>query len=129
MAAGWARAHLERNPTANLGIVVAGLAQLKDRAEQIFSAVLHPEQFFTVRDVSPRAFDVSLGRSLSEYAIVRSAIIFLRLLSASAPLSDFSAWLRSPYFGAVGEEGGRRAQLDWFLSQRLPPTVTLALRA
>ena len=124
-AASWARAHLERNPAANLGVVVAGLSQAKDRVEQIFSAVLHPDQYFMVRDVSPRAFDVSLGRSLAEYPIVRSAIIFLRLLSASVPLPDFSAWLRSPYFGAVGEEGGRRAQLDWFLSQVLPPTVTL----
>jgi probable DNA repair protein len=125
MAASWARAHLESSPSANLGVVVAGLSQIKDRAERIFSAILHPEQYFTVRDVSPRAFDISLGRPLSEYPIVRSALIFLRLLSASVPLADFSAWLRSPYFGAVGEEGGKRAQLDWFLSQMLPPAVTL----
>jgi probable DNA repair protein len=125
MAAGWARAHLESNPSANLGVVIAGLSQIKDRAEQIFSAILHPEQYFAVRDVPQRAFDISLGRALSEYPIVRSAMILLRLLAASVPLADFSAWLRSPYFGAVGEAGGKRAQLDWFLSQVLPPTVTL----
>ena len=125
MAAGWARAHLEANPSANLGVVIAGLSEIKDRAEQTFSAILHPEQYFAVRDLPQRAFDISLGRSLAEYPIVRSALIFLRLLSASVPLADFSAWLRSPYFGAVGEQGGQRAQLDWLLSQVLAPSVTL----
>ena len=125
MAAGWARAQLESNPSANLGVVIAELSQIKDRAEQTFSAILHPEQYFAVRDVPQRAFDISLGRALSEYPIVRGAMIFLRLLSVSVPLADFSAWLRSPYFGAVGEAGGKRAQLDWFLSQVLPPFVTL----
>jgi probable DNA repair protein len=125
MAARWARAYLERDPSANLGIVIAGLSERKDLTGQIFSAILHPEQYFAVRDISQPAFDISLGRALSDYPIMRSALTFLRLLSASAPLADFSAWLRSPYFGAVGDEGGKRAQLDWFLSQMLPPSVTL----
>jgi ATP-dependent helicase/nuclease subunit B len=125
MAAGWARAHLESNPSANLGVVIAGLSEIKDRAEQTFSAILHPEQYFTVHDLPQRAFDISLGRTLAEYPIVRSALIFLRLLSTSVPLADFSAWLRSPYFGAVGEQGDKRAQLDWLLSQVLAPSVTL----
>ncbi len=125
MAAGWARAHLESNPSANLGVVIAGLSEIKDRAEQTFSAILHPEQYFAVRDLPQRAFDISLGRTLAEYPIVRSALIFLRLLSTSVPLVDFSAWLRSPYFGAVGEQGGQRAQLDWLLSQVLAPSVTI----
>ncbi len=118
MAAGWARAHLESNPSANLGVVIAGLSQIKDKAEQIFSAILHPEQYFAVRDLPQRAFDISLGRALSEYPIVRSALIFLRLLSASVPLADFSAWLRSPYFGAVGERGrpARAARLVFVAS-------------
>jgi probable DNA repair protein len=124
-AASWARAYLESNPAANLGVVVAGLSVIKDKAGQIFSAVFHPEQYFTVRDVSPRAFDISLGRALSDYPIVRSALIFLRLLSPTVPPADFSAWFRSPYFGALGDEGGKRAQLDWFLSQVLPPAVIL----
>jgi len=125
MAARWARAQLERNPSANLGVVIAGLSESKERTEQIFSAILHPEQYFAVRDISQPAFDISLGRALSDYPIMRSALIFLRLLSASVPLADFSAWLRSPYFGAVGDEGSKRAQLDWFLLQVLPPAVTL----
>ncbi len=125
MAARWARAYLERDPSANLGVVIAGLPERKEATEQIFSAILHPEQYFAVRDISQPAFDISLGRALADYPVMRSALIFLRLLSASVPLADFSAWLRSPYFGAVGDEGGKRAQLDWFLSQVLPPSVTL----
>jgi probable DNA repair protein len=121
-------------------VVVAGLSEIREQVEQTFSAILHPEQYFSVREISPRAFDVSLGPALAEYPIIYSALIFLRLLSGSVSSGEFSAWLRSPYFGAlsaqasattalagnpIDEQACARAVLDHRLSEALRPNFTL----
>lgn len=124
-AAAWVRAHLERDPGIQVGVVVAGLAELRGQAEQIFSAILHPEQFFAVRDISQPAFDISLGHPLADYPIIHSALTYLRLLMGPISLGEFSAWLRSPYFGALGGRGYARAVLEQSLAQALRPSVTL----
>jgi probable DNA repair protein len=124
-AATWARAHLERDPGIQAGVVVAGLSEIRGQVEQAFSAVLHPEQFFSVRDISQPAFDISLGRPLADYPIVHSALTFLRLLPGPLSLAEFSGWLRSPYFGALGQQVYARALLDQSLAETLRPSVTL----
>jgi len=80
-AAAWARARLENDPAARVGVVVAGLAEIRKEVEQAFSAVLHPEQYFTIGDISQPAFDISLGPPLAEYPIIHSALTYLRLLA------------------------------------------------
>lgn len=124
-AAGWARAHLEAEPSATIGVVVAGLSRMRDKVEQIFCDVLHPERRLATGGDARLAFDISLGQPLSHSPIVRPILTFVRLLSGAVSFADFSSWVRSPFFGAFGQRAQVRGQLDHFLVGRLGASVTL----
>jgi len=101
-AASWARAMLVQNPVARVGIVVPGLGQIRAEAEQMFLSTLHPEFFGGVE--GPRVFDISLGSPLSDYGIVRAALLTLKLAAGEVRFVELAELLRSPY--AWGEGGG-----------------------
>jgi len=123
LAARWARAHLERNPQARPGVVVLGLDEVRAQAESIFREVLHPEA--AAGSTRERAFEIALGRPLSQVPVAAAALQLLRLCAGELHWTEVSALLRSPYLGGGVAEAGARARLDVELRGLLPERVSL----
>lgn len=100
-AAAWARRMLESNPKAQIGvIVVPDLTRSRGRIERIF------------RQTLGGAAHLSVGPSLSEYPLVRAALLMLEFAQDLMPLSRVGMLLRSPFLGGADAERSQRALLD-----------------
>jgi ATP-dependent helicase/nuclease subunit B len=122
-AAQWARAKLEADPGASVGIVVPGLAALRATAERVLLSELNPE--FFAGSARERAFDISLGPKLDSYLVIRTAVLALRWVSEPLASSEVRELLLSPYVGGAGPEASPRAQLVVALSKRVSERVAL----
>jgi probable DNA repair protein len=112
----WARQLLERQPQAQLGVVVPQLADYQGLIERIFRAELDPSACLHGED-DPEAFSFSLGTPLAREGVVYAA---LRLLAVGDPvrLDDLGWLLRSPYLGGAASEAAARAAADRNLRRR-----------
>jgi len=122
-AAAWARAKLVQNPAARIGVVVPGLEQVRAEVEQIFLSTLHPEFFGGVE--GQRSFDISLGIPLSDYGIVRAALLTLKLAAGEVPFGELAELLRSPYAWGEGAETDEGARIANWLAGKVREQVTL----
>ena len=128
----WARSKLKTDPGAQLGVVRPDLHGRRDVIEDILEDVLHPE--LSWRTDAPRAFHLSLGRPLSEYPIVGSALDLLRWTARRIPFDVVSRTLRSPCLGGGAAELAARTHFELMLRDRqqesfsLPYLATLAGR-
>jgi ATP-dependent helicase/nuclease subunit B len=133
-AARWARARLERDPRARVGIVVPQLAAVRERVRRTLDGVLHPHTLLPENLREQRLYNLSLGPPLSEYPVVGAALCALGVDAPSAgsgqarrvPLEELSALLRSPYLGGGDREGQRRAMLDARLRELREPEIPLS---
>jgi ATP-dependent helicase/nuclease subunit B len=124
-AARWARAVLERNPDASIGVVVPGLSRLRADLLRIFEEVLAPDAL-AAGTARALPFNISLGLPLSEWPVVRAALLLLELASGRLSL-DAAGWLlRSPFLGEAESERYARALLDARLRRLGEPFVDLA---
>ncbi len=109
-AAAWARGLLEADPRTQIGIIVApDLTRLRPKVERTFGEVLDPGREWRERE---RAFHLSIGPSLAEYAAVRAALLMLEFAQGKLPLPRAGMLLRSPFLGGAEKEWQARAQLD-----------------
>ena len=116
-AARWARALLERGAAGRIGVVVNGLAERRDRVERIFRGVLEPAALVE-GDARPSSFNLSAGRPLSAWPLVRSALDLLGLTPGDNAWSDISRMLLTPYLAGSDRERGARAAFDRGLRRR-----------
>ena len=123
-AARWARARLEANPRARIGVVVPDLARSRAQVRRIFKRTLHPAApVETAARELP--FGLSLGAPLADYPIVADALWVLELAGGTAPFEHASRVLRSPFIAGAESELGVRARLDARLRERCGPRVGL----
>ncbi len=129
-AACWARAALEADPGARIGIVVPDLAVARGRVARTLDAVLAPARLRLDGLADARPHELSLGGALADRPAVHAALELLGLLRPGPhPFARLSALLRSPHLGeAVAEADARaRAELalrdgaraDWHLDAAL----------
>ena len=122
-AAQWARAHLERNPAAQVGVVVLGLGENRLLVEQVFTDVLHPERAFG--HIGERAFELSLGAPLADQPTLQAALQVLDLCAGEVTWRTVSSVICSPYIGGYSTEWAQRAKLELRLRKVLPVRLTL----
>ncbi|HYE25894.1 MAG TPA: hypothetical protein VEG32_11925, partial [Clostridia bacterium] len=108
-AAAWARGVLSENPEANIGVVIPDLASLRSAAEHVFSLTLHPA--VVVADSGERAFEISVGLSLADWPLTRTALQALRFSADGLPFTELRELLLSPYLAGAVFEASARAQL------------------
>jgi len=125
-AATWARARLEADPKARIGIVVPDLAKLRKRLVRTFRTVMAPASMLPGRDQDPLPFNLSLGTALASYPLVQAAFFILELAGREIEFSRASLLLRSPFIAAGESEAAGRARLDIELRRRAEPAITLA---
>lgn len=124
-AARWARARLEADPGARIGIVVPDLAKHRRRAVRTFARAMRPEAGLRESPAGALPFNVSLGEPLAEAPLVASALAALDLLRGEIAVDALGGLLRSPFLGSSESEAARRALLDAELRARGEPRVEL----
>ena len=127
-AAVWARARIEDNPTARIGIVVHELIKYRSEITRIFSSVMEPDvqqglPGSTTRPTLP--FNISLGLPLVSYSLVSTAFQLLRMAGKDIKFESLSHILHSPFLVGGQSEMNNRALLDEFLREKVEPSVTL----
>lgn len=122
----WAKATLEKHPSATIGCVLPSLDKMRDRVVQIFSAVFAPEQTYTVdRDACP--FNVSAGKSLAQYPIIATALQLLALNKKMIPITQLSYLLASPFLGDAETERIQRSVFNSLLRQKNIANINLSM--
>ncbi|MHB8668680.1 MAG: PD-(D/E)XK nuclease family protein [Burkholderiales bacterium] len=124
-AASWARARLEADPEASIGIVVPDLAKQRKALVRTFRAVMAPASLLPGANDGPLPFNVSLGAALTSYPLVQAACLILELAGREIEFGRASLLLRSPFIAASESEAAGRAQLDIALRRRAEPSLTL----
>lgn len=109
-AARWARARLEENPRARIGIVARDLDGVRTAAANVFSKILAPNAF--LRGGGRPLFHIASGGPLSEAPVTQAALLLLRTAGSRVTIPVLSRLLRSPFLAGWGEEADERALLD-----------------
>ena len=122
-AAAWARAILERDPAASVGIVARDLAECRAPLARALDDALCPG--VTVGRAAARAYDLSLGLPLDSFPGVHAALAALELLRKRAPFTTMSLLLRSPFLAGAESEQHARARLELQLRERVSEEVSL----
>lgn len=109
--AAWARAIVEQDPAARVGIVVPGLAACRIALERIFLEVFHSRR--APWDDAPRAFHLSLAPLLTEVPAIAAALRWVEFFSTHGLVETSAAldWIRSPFLAASDTEAAARARL------------------
>lgn len=125
-AAHWARRLLERNNAARIAIVAPQLGELRSQIERIFEDAFYPHALLEPLNLKERAFNISLGRPLSDYPVIHAALTLLEWLTGALALEKIGELLRSPFWNGFEQEGAKRALLDVQLRKRGEMQISLA---
>lgn len=110
------------NPGVRAGIVVPGLESFRDRVERMFEHIFHPEAITSYSQPEEKIFNISLGRPLADYPLVRSALVFLDLVHRNKwDLSRLAVIMNSPFIAGGSAEFPARAALENRLCQGAHP--------
>jgi ATP-dependent helicase/nuclease subunit B len=122
----WARARLEANPAARIGIVVPDLARRREQVARIFTAVLAPASALPGGTGRAPVFNLSLGQALADFPLVHDALNILAAAEGSdIGAEKISAMVRSPFIAGAERELGPRALLDLELRKSGGAALTL----
>ena len=121
----WARARLEQNPAARIGVVVPEFAQRRDLVRRQFSSVMQLDYALPGAGADALPFNISLGVALSSYALVHDALLLLELSGREIEFARVSRLIRSPFIDAAESELPVRARVDAELRRRAPVSLSL----
>ncbi len=122
-AAAWARALLEEDPAAAIGIVARDLEGCRAALARALDDALCPAA--RAGQASVRAYDLSLGLPLDSYPVVHAAFALLDLLRRRTPFLTVSLLLRSPFLAGGEVEQANRARLELRLRERVSEDISL----
>lgn len=119
------RAELEWDSEQSLGLVVPDLQKKRAGVLRAFDRVFFPTA--SPRQISDagRPYDLSIGQPLADTAVIKSALLILKLCAFSIEGNDISALLLGPYTEAAQTESRRREQLDRRLREQRQRSLTL----
>lgn len=107
----WAKSIHDHHPTASIGCVIPTLDKIRDRAAQVFAEVFAANNTYTV-DYQNCPFNISAGKSLSQYPIINTALQLLSIHKMIISTEIFSHILATPFIGEAEMERINRAQFD-----------------
>lgn len=111
-AACWVRQLLTERPDQRIGVIVPDLEAVREPLIRIFDDILHPNLVFSTDTDLDRIYNISLGRPLSDYPMIRLALATLERAGGYIPLGTISEILRSPFVGGADAELASRSLLD-----------------
>ncbi len=114
----WLRQLVETDTVGRTAVVVPQLQQLRNRLEVIFDDVLLPGNVLQQDEPLLRPYDLSLGRPLTEFAVVSAALRALELLRGRIEIAPLGRLLLSPFIKGQEAEWTARASLDAHIRER-----------
>lgn len=108
-AASWARAVLEQEPAARIGIVVPDLAARRASLEHALACSLDPSSLRPGAALRPRPWNLSLGQPLAAWPVLRTALGLLGLMRGPVDTLAFGELLCSPHWALPADAEARRA--------------------
>ncbi len=111
-AACWAKQHLEKDAKAKIGIIMPNLSSIRDKIETGFASVLMPQKLIKPEEAVHKPYSISLGKPLSSYALIHTAIDLLALGKRQVSINTLSTLLHSPFIQGATEESAARAKFD-----------------
>ena len=124
----WVRSELERQPDAQIAVIVPSIESVRAEIDREFRLVLSPELNDIETGAAASPYEFSLGEPLAQSAMVATALDVLRWSQGPLPLERVSSLLLSPYF-AASDAGERlaRAEFDVFVRRQkmLEPRLSL----
>ena len=124
-AARWARSLMEQG-ASSVAVVVPDLEARLREMERTFSDILHPAAILPGSQPRRRAFNLSAGRALNAYPVIRAAFLALGLHPAVNEIGALGAFLRSAYIRGASSERSLRAALDAALRRAGAARVSIA---
>ena len=126
-AAVWARARVEIDNTARIGIVVQEFAKYRSEIIRIFNSVMEPDVQQALPGSTRRIipYNISLGLALVSYPLVSTAFLVLGLAGKDIEFEFVSSILRSPFLVGGDTEMSNRALLDEQLRKRVESRITI----
>jgi len=121
----WAKEQLLAKPSARIGIVVPDLTAKHAALESAFQAVFYPDLIYPTQLPTTKPYNISLGRPLANYAIIKQVFRGLSLFNKELALADLSALLRSPFIVAGESEWSARATFEAELRNQGFLSITL----
>lgn len=121
-------AHHAAHPADRIALILHDLQASRDAVDRALLSALSPH-LDSAGPLSPRPFELSLGRNLNQLSMIRTALSLLRWCIEPLPLSEISSLLLSPYLAGSGVEYPQRAQWDAFTlrsSTLLRPVASLS---
>jgi probable DNA repair protein len=113
-AAAWARATLDRENGARIGVVVPDLTARRSAVQRVFQRTFDGLPF----GEASQAFHLSLGPPLAEYPAIHAALLILEAAIGPISIARAGMLLRSHFIEASREEASARAALDARLRRR-----------
>ncbi|MGM0632989.1 MAG: PD-(D/E)XK nuclease family protein [Pseudomonadota bacterium] len=117
-AAHWARARLQANPAARLGIVVRDLNERRTAIMRELDSALQPVACRQPGHRLVRAWNLSLGVALADEPLVNDALLWLGAGRGELAFVDAGRVLRSPFFFGAEQEQQKRLALEISLRDR-----------
>jgi ATP-dependent helicase/nuclease subunit B len=111
-AAQWAKAKLEKDQNAKIGILAPNLSSIRDKIEYGFASVLTPQKWERPNEAIHKPFSISLGKPLSTYPLIHLALNLLGLGKRKVSIHTLSTLLHSPFITGATEEAEARAKFD-----------------
>jgi probable DNA repair protein len=126
-AAVWARARIEANDSARIGVVVPTFSEHRGAILRAFSSIMEPSVWRSLPGAATHIlpFNASLGKALVSYPLINAAFLILELGEGEIGFERASLLLRSPFISSGETEIAQRARLDAQLRNRTEPTITL----
>jgi len=106
------REALEQNPNSQLGVIVHDLQQRRAQVLRAFDNVFFPALNPLEISAIGRPYDLSIGLPLNEQSVIRTALLFLTLLTKGLSDTELSAFLLSPYLPGSEKDARAREKLD-----------------
>jgi ATP-dependent helicase/nuclease subunit B len=111
-AAVWAKQKLEEDSGVTVGIVAPNMSAIRDDIENGFASVLTPQKLLNINETTNKPYSISLGKPLSSYALIHTALNLLSLGKRKVSLNILSALLHSPFIIDAENELATRAKFD-----------------
>ncbi len=121
-AVAWAIEQMALGTGRRIGIVAPDLASVRIKLQHLLDDALVPTSLCPGAEDDGRPFNFSLGQSLAEQPIVRSALDLLSVATSRVAIeqSRLSATLLSGSWSAADSEADERARLDAAMREALP---------
>lgn len=121
----WVHRCLAENAGARIGIVVPDLAAQRSVLELALAKSLSPQSLQPGVEGTAQPWNISLGKPLNRYPVIRTAFQLLDLTAQRAGMEEIGDLLRSPFIAGTEREASGRALLDGKLREHGEPIVSL----